>query len=114
MFNKKTYDSEFRRQRIAFINYYKLKIGHCAHCKLLVTKENTVCFDFDHIEWKDKTNSISAMTLSSFDAIHKEITKCQLLCSNCHRLHTHNNKHWQGHKKPVLKIAQLTLFGDAK
>jgi hypothetical protein len=45
--------------------------------------------DFDHLD--DKTEGISSMTRRnrSWESILKEIAKCELVCSNCHRVRTH-------------------------
>jgi hypothetical protein len=51
--------------------------------------------DFDHM--RDKTfNIANASTIGySLERIKEEINKCQIVCSNCHRMRTHN----EGHKK---------------
>ncbi len=49
--------------------------------------------DFDHREGEIKIASISWMALrgiSNFEKIKKEITKCDVVCSNCHRQRTHD------------------------
>lgn len=47
--------------------------------------------DFDHIG-SNKSNTISRMSNSStsLKKIKEEIDKCELVCSNCHRLRTWN------------------------
>lgn len=48
--------------------------------------------DFDHREGMEKIGSISSLAIhntSSFLNIKKEIEKCDLVCSNCHRDRTH-------------------------
>ncbi len=64
-----------------------IKSNPCIDCK---NKYHPFCMDFDHL--KDKTKNISDMLNSgcSLDAIKKEIEKCELVCSNCHRLRTYN------------------------
>jgi hypothetical protein len=35
-------------------------------------------------------------------AMHKllaEIAKCEILCANCHRVHTFENRHWRTKRK---------------
>jgi len=52
----------------------------------LLCRENFAgCLDFHHM--KDKEHLISAMmtTRKSWESIEKEMSKCILLCSNCHR-----------------------------
>jgi phosphopantetheinyl transferase (holo-ACP synthase) len=48
--------------------------------------------DFDHLDGKEKESSVSVMVQNgvSMDRILAEISKCELVCSNCHRLRTWN------------------------
>lgn len=58
-------------------------------CKLCGEKD-IACLDFHHINGKDFTVGQKAKDLS-FDVIKKEIGKCIVLCSNCHRkVHYYN------------------------
>lgn len=52
-----------------------------------------VCMDFDHVNG-DKIQSISSMCSSCYklDLIKEEIAKCELVCSNCHRIRTRDRK----------------------
>ena len=52
--------------------------------------------DFDHIDPSKKSFSISqAITNTrSWDVILKEIKKCQILCSNCHKIKTATEQSW--------------------
>ncbi len=60
--------------------------GKCAMCNGVF---HNAAFDFHHI--KDKTKAIASMFFnSSEEKILKEIEKCILLCSNCHRTHHAN------------------------
>ena len=45
--------------------------------------------DFDHIN-NDKENEVGRLIKSSWARIEKEISKCELVCSNCHRVRTHS------------------------
>lgn len=64
-------------------------------------KESTPCtdcginypsyvMDFDHLA--NKEYQISNMIHSGYDicSVQKEIDKCEIVCSNCHRVRTHN------------------------
>ncbi len=49
--------------------------------------------DFDHRDGEIKIGSISTLATqntSNFKKIKKEITKCDLVCANCHRQRTHD------------------------
>ncbi len=67
----------------------KLERGGCADCGLIVTEDNAVCFDFDHIS--DKVMNISKMVTYTDARFEAETAKCELRCSNCHRIKTKAN-----------------------
>jgi hypothetical protein len=49
--------------------------------------------DFDHREPSKKLRAIAQMVglTYSFETFKKEIAKCDLVCSNCHRIRTHKD-----------------------
>lgn len=69
---------------------HSLKIGNkCADCPLECTEENYVVFDWDHLPGYEKKFNLAVRGNKSRQAILDEIAKCELVCSNCHRLRTH-------------------------
>lgn len=46
------------------------------------------CMDFDHL--RDKKFTIGQATCRPLEELRQEIDKCQLVCSNCHRVRTKN------------------------
>ena len=75
--------------RIAIIEE-KLRRGCCMDCGFVVTRDNYMCFDFDHREPADKSFTISAKQKDvSKTLLEAEFDKCDLVCANCHRLRTH-------------------------
>jgi hypothetical protein len=50
-----------------------------------------VCMDFDHVRGEKNTN-LSDMKTYSLGVILREVQKCDLVCSNCHRLRTHSRR----------------------
>ena len=68
-----------------YIKNTKMKIGKCALCHVVITKDTIVCFDFDH---STKYKNIAQLTSHTANIIQTEIDKCRLLCCKCHRLHT--------------------------
>lgn len=58
----------------------------CSDCG----ETNHIVLDFDHLH--DKKYNISRMIHDGFSwkAILKEISKCEIVCANCHRIRTHN------------------------
>ena len=58
----------------------------CIDCGI---KSNNYCiYDFHHVE--DNKEFAISKTSKSFDSIKKELDKCILLCSNCHRIRHFN------------------------
>lgn len=53
-------------------------------CKVCGEKE-ICCLDFHHIDSSEKEYTIARMIYHSIKTITKEIEKCIVLCSNCHR-----------------------------
>ena len=66
----------------------ELKSKPCADCR---KKYPPHCMDFDHIK-KGKRFNISegARNNYSITTIRAEIAKCEVVCSNCHRIRTHS------------------------
>lgn len=60
----------------------------CADCKLFYP---ACVMDFDHIRGMKKANvgKASYTYTWSIDKLKEEIAKCELVCSNCHRIRTH-------------------------
>lgn len=76
--------AEYRARNIAFLNALKNK--PCADCNQAYP---VVCMDFDHInEDKDRALSILAFGCASLDRLAHEVAKCEVVCSNCHRIRT--------------------------
>lgn len=50
----------------------------------------SVCMDFDHRK-KNKTRTVSDMARRavSVERLKEEMAKCEVVCSNCHRIRTH-------------------------
>lgn len=73
-----------------------LKDVPCADCG---HRFPPVCMDFDHIAG-EKINSISEMfhRACSWESIEAEIAKCEVVCSNCHRIRTSARGQWYGYE----------------
>lgn len=65
----------------------KLKAVACADCDYLFPP---VCMDFDHLPGAGKLAGISKMVRTGWPEakILLEVKKCEVVCSNCHRLRT--------------------------
>lgn len=79
-----------------FLKNYKLEKG-CTDCGY---NENDVALDFDHIRDKKFNLSILSRRYVSIGSLKKEIEKCEVVCSNCHRVRTQ--------KRHMAKIVDAT------
>ncbi len=82
----KVFRASVRAARRAWMD--QLKSGPCVDCK------NTYppcVMDFDHVRG-EKFKNLAAMPGYPEDIILEEIAKCDLICSNCHRIRTHLGK----------------------
>ena len=80
---------KYRNQKkLIMINLNKSK---CFHCKIKFDGNNAAIFDFHHVNPEKKSFNLNAKTAQNvaLDKMLKELEKCVMLCSNCHRLH-HN------------------------
>lgn len=76
-----------RRSKTAeWLQNYKKALS-CNRCKI---KDHRV-LDFHHKNSDEKDFNIANGLTFSIDAIKKEIEKCEVLCSNCHRI-----EHYRG------------------
>jgi hypothetical protein len=76
----------------AKLNQIKLDKG-CAVCGY---NEHPAALDFNHINPLEKSFNISEkVTNLSWKRLADEVEKCEVLCANCHRIHTHDNRHTQ-------------------
>ena len=79
---KQAYAKRAVQQRLEckkIVDYIKAYCG-CAHC----TESDACCFDFHHLGNKDESISI-IMVSKNRPKLLREIKKCMVLCSNCHR-----------------------------
>lgn len=71
------------QRKIEAIQY---KGGHCTRCNLSLLNSHYSVFDFHHVDPLAKDYDWNRLKLGSVESIHKELDKCVLLCSNCHRI----------------------------
>ncbi len=79
-----------------FIN--KLKDRPCMDCGV---KYPSVCMEFDHRTPRFKYQAVGNLASShwSIKRIQQEIAKCDLVCSNCHRIRTYSKKQYLSNPK---------------
>ena len=82
------------------------KGGICEICHMDLTKSPWIA-DFHHIDPKTKEIYPSKMFhLSDKNLIDKELEKCILLCSNCHRDTHHNNKKFKENLEKIIFLSK--------
>jgi len=79
-----------KQERREWLNQYKSERG-CCKCGFNVPQ----ALQFNHINPEDKSFQISSRLDANWDEVLKEIDKCEILCANCHAIHTYENKHSQ-------------------
>lgn len=85
---------EYAMQKQDFNNLLKSQRGHCLSCKRKFVLEESVAFEWDHREPDEKCYTISNLVSGLYNPriaiplIEKEVAKCDLLCSNCHKIKT--------------------------
>lgn len=87
---KAVYTSNDKRRAALLDWYHKSKIGKkCARCG----ESDIRCLDYHHSNPKEKEYTIADMVRLGMSKrrMEKEITKCVVLCANCHRKMT--NEH---------------------
>jgi hypothetical protein len=82
LYKTKIRNKKYKKENKDFINQYKSSKG-CKYCK----EKTAVCLDFHHKDPKVKEANISRMKNSSHSkkTILREMSKCIVVCSNCHR-----------------------------
>lgn len=77
-----------RKSNVAWMNDIKSK-RPCSDCGNFYPP---ICMDWDHVGEKNFDISRKVNTASSRDRILKEISLCELVCANCHRIRTQDRR----------------------
>lgn len=80
-------------RKIEAIHY---KGDHCGDCSIAFPDYPYVIFEFHHLDPNQKDMDWGEMRKTSWVNIVKELDKCVLLCSNCHKIRHHNMVALQG------------------
>jgi len=81
--------NERARKIKLFLADYKIKRG-CVDCGY---KKHHSALDFDHTKGLKKLNVCFAKSILQ---AKREIKKCEVVCSNCHRIRTYKRYHRKG------------------
>ena len=79
----------------------KLKVDR--GCVMCGYNAHPAALDFNHIHG-EKSFSISQDPKVAWHKLIAEIDKCEILCANCHRVHTYENRHWRTKRKDKVAI----------
>jgi len=84
---------QYRAARRQYVAAYKMEIG----CELCGYAAHSAALHLDHINPEEKLVTVSRMISEghSFDAIDAELSKCRVLCANCHSIHTYESEHFR-------------------
>ena len=79
--------AEHRQRNKQWIEDYKAK-HPCVRCG----ETHTACLEFHHRDPDDKRENVMKLVHggASIDHIKREVSKCDVLCANCHR-----KLHWE-------------------
>ena len=107
--HRRDYQRLHRRQkRLALVEYLKDK--KCIDCGM----DDIRTLDFDHLNPQIKKNSISTLIggrQNNWKSVKKEIKKCVIRCSNCHRQKTIGKPDWysglEKFKKETKELEKL-------
>lgn len=69
------------------VGVLKMNMGGCVDCGYSVSP---YALDFDHKPEFKKDTEVAQLAACSWGRILEEIAKCDLVCSNCHRVRTMN------------------------
>ena len=93
---KKYLDYKYRKRKEqqAFVREFTNRHKGLCGCSSCGIKDHRV-LDYDHINPADKKYLVSQLVnlAYSLKTIKDEIRKCQVLCSNCHRIRTYEENH---------------------
>jgi hypothetical protein len=94
--NKQTYVDRAMKHRTKHRNKLKQLLRDLKNvpCKDCGVKYPYYVMDFDHVS--DKSFDINRITANCWneEKVKKELSKCEVVCSNCHRERTHKRKQY--------------------
>jgi len=102
---KEFYIKKSRYQKYKNILYYfeKKNSFKCSKC----SENHISCLEFHHTDPSKKEYNVSVLKNRSHKKLLKEIKKCIVLCSNCHK-----KLHWEDNK--INKLKQKVNLYDQK
>ena len=99
---KKEYHQKYRKEyknKMKLYLFEYLREHPCVDCG-----ESDVCvLEFDHVYGQKKVGLTRAPNHCSFPQMINEITKCEVVCSNCHAKRTSKHQGWYRNIKTLIK-----------
>lgn len=86
--HQSAYQKQRLGERITMFKQIKEERG-CQHCGI----RDWRCLDFHHRDPESKEFNLSQAKGKPIPELEAEIAKCDVVCSNCHRIH-HTSKDW--------------------
>lgn len=98
------------RERMKIFVYGYLSTHPCVRCGY----SDIRALDFDHIDPSVKSRNVKNMMngTPSLNTLVKEIEKCQVLCANCHRIKTIDEKDYLHKNDTKCEMENLPLFSS--
>lgn len=88
--NKEFYLARLKKRKTLFARIVsELKLSPCMDCGIVYPP---YVMDFDHVRGVKVRNVSNYGGFSSPTKLLEEIDKCDLVCSNCHRIRTHDGR----------------------
>jgi hypothetical protein len=82
------YESNYLNTVRGYVDNLKATTS-CTDCK---QKFPAYVMDFDHLPNFDKIKNVSSLIRSHMEVVIAEIKKCEIVCSNCHRIRTYKRR----------------------
>lgn len=83
----------YTEQRVAVHRAKLDEIKLAQGCRECGYNAHPAALDFNHLDRGTKLFNIGQRKNASWDSLEAEIAKCEVLCANCHRIHSFENKH---------------------
>ena len=90
-----------------FIQDYKMERG----CEICGYNDIPQALELDHIDRTKKKTKMAAMHHYGWNTIFDELENCRVLCANCHRKKTMEEKDYRATDYVAPKDLQYDLFG---
>jgi len=78
----------FYLKRLLWLSEFKLAAG-CTDCGY---RANAAALEFDHLVLRLGGPTVASLVGGSMKALLAEIAQCEIVCSNCHSIRTHDRR----------------------